>query len=376
MLRAGTADYRFAVLDFAVSHSLREFHVAKTASRPFDRRLWKAADQIHDRLKSADTFSKSLLDATYTERCWEESRRKLEIARNRRWWGALKELREEAWNVLGDLIGELETGRRMLDPDARQPVISSTQEIYRDCAALKDEFFEIKCDLRDQTLSVTTEPITLEETELGAFEIRLSYSSADRDLSYEVIAVDPNPSTKSDEITHPHVESNCLCAGDGRVAIKHALQQGRLLDFFLVVRQVLDSYNPSSAYAELDKWYGQSCPDCGAEACDDDLCTCEDCETRVCGDCSRYCAQCSVNLCGECCSHCENCQESTCRHCLTNCSACKTFICKGCLENDDDTICPECLKEKEEAASSPETAVGADGAVVHAVCVGQTAVPA
>ncbi len=377
LLRAGAADDRFAAPSFLFSYSQSGNHVVKNAARSFDRSLWKAAGQIHDRLKTQEPFPNSLPEAKYSWLRWQQFHREMEIARGRGWPGAMKHLRESACQTLQELIALLEADRNLLDPDRRRPVVWSTAEIYRECLALKDEFSEIECDLRTKTLSAVTESITLEEVELGAFEIRLSWSSVDPGLSYEVIAVDPHPCANSDEVTHPHVESNVLCAGDGRYAIKSALEQGRLFDFFLVVRQVLDTYNPGSAYVELASWYGQTCPDCGADVCDDDLYTCEDCETSICGDCFRVCMQCDIHLCGDCGTHCASCQEPTCRHCLTNCSECKAFICKGCLNNENDKTCKECLEKREEETSAPpETEAEADSADVHAVCVGQTVVPA
>ncbi len=41
-----------------------------------------------------------------------------------------------------------------------------------------------------------------------------------------------------------------------------ALTEGRLLDFFMIVRQVLQTYSPDSPYVSLDDWYGRQCSDC------------------------------------------------------------------------------------------------------------------
>ena len=130
---------------------------------------------------------------------------------------------------------------------------------------------------------MTTEPIVFDDFYLGPFEIRLSFHDACDTLSYEVLACDPCPAATSDEVTHPHVEANQLCEGDGRPMIRQALQQGNLADFFLIVRQILATYNSASAYVQLDQWAGRDCPDCGYSMNEDELICCSDCETDVCG---------------------------------------------------------------------------------------------
>jgi hypothetical protein len=64
-------------------------------------------------------------------------------------------------------------------------------------------------------------------------------------------------------VTHPHVCNGQLCEGDGAAPIKAALGSGRLLDFFVLVGQILETYNDASAHVTLDNWEGRSCNDCG-----------------------------------------------------------------------------------------------------------------
>jgi hypothetical protein len=68
-----------------------------------------------------------------------------------------------------------------------------------------------------------------------------------------VEAVDPNPATNDEEVTHPHVKSNGLCAGDATVPIQAALQDGRICDAMLLVNAVLQHYNPASPYVSLSR---------------------------------------------------------------------------------------------------------------------------
>jgi hypothetical protein len=77
--------------------------------------------------------------------------------------------------------------------------------------------------------------------------------------------------------THPHVREKLLCEGDGAASIRRALAEGRLLDFFTLVRQVLETYNPGSAYVELSRWNGVTCKDCGYIMPGDGYGTCDLC---------------------------------------------------------------------------------------------------
>ena len=45
-----------------------------------------------------------------------------------------------------------------------------------------------------------------------------------------------------------------LCEGDGRSAIRQALAQGRLLDFFMLVAGGLRTYNAESPFVALEIW--------------------------------------------------------------------------------------------------------------------------
>ena len=142
---------------------------------------------------------------------------------------------------------------------------------------------------------------------------------------YRVVARDPNPAARNDSVTHPHVQDEMLCEGDGRSAIRAALAQGRIFDFFLLVSQVLHTYARGSAYVEMDDWSGVSCSDCGTTMSPDDSYCCQRCGSELCGDCRRSCA---------------GCEESHCSGCLSQCPECEMDFCRGCLE-----VCPGCNAE-------------------------------
>ena len=47
-----------------------------------------------------------------------------------------------------------------------------------------------------------------------------------------------------------------LCEGEGSTAIHKAIAQGSHLDFFTLAKQILETYNPDSAYVALSRWNG------------------------------------------------------------------------------------------------------------------------
>jgi hypothetical protein len=345
-----------------------------TRTEQLRRPLWKAACEIHRKISDGpDWRSKAALPLASWQACREAFPR-LDKAVRRGWQGAVRELRRQTRDDFSYLIAACEAVRDAMDPGRDVPLRSSPADIYRDLLSLDDEFPEVSCVPQEKSLSVVTEPIELEDVYLGPFEIRLNWRRPE--LGYAVIARDPQPAGKASSVTHPHVQDERLCEGDGRLPICHALQQGRLADFFLIVRQILETYNSGSAYVELDQWFGQSCPECGGELYDDDSSCCETCGDSFCSACTRDCAACSAVGCGNCQQTCPECDEPVCSGCMTTCETCHDTLCKGCL--DDHKNCPACrAREGEECDEEAAPGDAGDaGAEVQPVCVGETAVSA
>ena len=173
------------------------------------------------------------------------------------------------------LHGELISIDRLLEPQRHELRSAWIIDIYADLVALDEEFAEVSFDRRGQTISVTTEPIELEGVYLGPFEIRLDWSdlAEGHPGNYRVIAVDANPAAANESVTHPHVQDEAVCEGEGRQPIRKALEQGRLLDFFVIVANLLRTYNSDSPYVSLSDWHGVECADCGTTVSDDDRLT-------------------------------------------------------------------------------------------------------
>ena len=223
-----------------------------------------------------------------------------------------------------------------------QSPLPTESEICKEVMALRKEFDEVGIDVQKSQLSVISEPIVLAGIDLGRFQIELDCGQTGRSAPYRVVALEPNPSAVNSSVTHPHVQDEQLCEGDGRTAIRAALDNGRLTDFFLIVNQLLCTYARGSAFVELSQWGGVPCHACGSTTDEDDRYYCEGCEETVCIDCSQSCNHCDCNLCAGCMDKCSLCERASCSSCMTACKACGVAACPECLEGG---ICTNCLEE-------------------------------
>jgi hypothetical protein len=237
---------------------------------------------------------------------------------------------------------------------------SSSRDILADLIALASEFDEVSISMERHCITVTTDVVVLEGVDLGRFAIVLNSHRLNERGAYEVEALDASPAAASDDTTHPHVQSNSLCEGEGKAAIRNALRDGRLYDFFVLVRQILHSYNSSSAYVQLSDWSGIQCPECGSTTAEDDSNLCEDCSTTTCIECTTRCNDCDYRYCSDCIRTCTGCDEDTCSSCRSVCSECGDAFCKGCLTHEICLLCHE--NETEE--TQPEAVVATQAPTV------------
>jgi hypothetical protein len=285
---------------------------------------------------------------------WAQCRsliRQIDLCDARNWAhaaGLLKDRLERALERCSDRLQEI---RRQASGFGRLAPLQSVREIFSDLAALSAEFEGVVIDASNQTLSVTTEPIVLEDIDLGPFEIRLHWDRIGERRPYEVVARRPNPAGESSDTTHPHIKGDQLCEGDGQVALAQALRTGRLLDFFQIVNRILDTYNSASAYVSLSQWDGSPCADCGAVVCEDDRFTCEECHDPICSDCMSSCVRCDAICCHSCSDCCRACEESICSRCRRPCSQCQRLLCCSCISEGGN--CEEC-QENHDAESFDE----------------------
>jgi hypothetical protein len=310
-----------------------------------DRLRLRVAMQIHERLSQEVRAASPLLPL-------EEWRRLLQVtsgiahASERGWNAAAAICRQERRRLLRQISERLAEIARIEEDWATRRPVQSPQEIIDDLEVLEKEFDDVALDLKQQKVSVTTDAIVLEGINLGRFRIELPWNELPNPI-YEVIAVDPHPAGPDSSKTHPHVGDNSLCEGDGRVPIAKALGGGRLLDFFVHVRQILETYNPGSAYVPLSRWNGSSCSDCGYVGDEDDSSCCDGCGSELCLDCSTSCSGCGRCCCNECRERCEICDEYLCSSCRRFCEDCDRTLCRGCRT---DGRCGSCHQNHQESS--------------------------
>ena len=201
----------------------------------FDRPLWRAAGRLLGRITSLHkTHYEIDLGPTLYEMCREQMRR-LDLATERHWRAAADRARWRLHSNLLLLQSRLAQSLTELSPGAAFQQIPTQQTIYEELLALRGEFEDFELDLRTNTLSVSTDEITLKGVYLGRFRIELAWNDLASPYPYRVIAETPNPSESRSGVTHPHVNDDVLCEGDAGPALRHALRTGRLSDFFQIV---------------------------------------------------------------------------------------------------------------------------------------------
>ncbi len=243
-----------------------------------------------------------------------------------------------------------------------------TRDFFADLRQLEAEFEGVEVRWNDKVLRVTTEAIELRGVQLGRFAIELSWEqSSHPGACFEVVALEPNPASGGQGITHPHVRDRTLCPGDAAGPLKRALRDGRIADAFVLIRSVLRTYNPSSPYAPLSEWEGSPCSECGTAVGDDDRYSCEGCDSDFCDGCSRSCIRCGSSRCSDCLDPCALCDRECCSGCLDTddaerslCNDCR-IACSGCSQSTPkdrlvNRLCPACRATPEDESDDDDPA--------------------
>lgn len=323
-------------------------------TEPRQRILLRAADRIHDEL---DWLAK-LPDVRLPEAGWQECGRllrQINKADLRGWDAASQRLRLRLEAALRSLESQVSGTACGLSPVVWQRDVLSQRQLYDELRALHDEFEDVEYDFKNKVLTVVTEPIVLEEIDLGSFEIRLEWDDLGEVSPYTIWAREPFRAGSNESVTHPHVQDEKLCEGDGHKAIAAALRQGRLFDFFTIVARILSTYNSGSAYVSLSDWIGEPCVDCGSNVSHDDLYRCDRCSESLCTECVVNCERCEDAFCGQCVARCSGCEELCCDRCLGKCPDCARRFCRECRYQDQK--CEECHAASQTQAQRPEPAL-------------------
>ena len=271
----------------------------------------------------------------------------LNLAVQRNWQASAKKIIGRINRNLNDFSYQLQRVQQTMNSETgKTPKLN---DIYAELCQIQQEYGQLKYDLKEQTLSIITDSISLDDIPFGPFEIRLRISDICQLYSsspYRVIALDPNPAGSDSCVTHPHVSNDILCEGDGHMPIRRALEDGRLCDFFTIIINILQTYNPDSPYVSLDDWEGVSCCDCGRSVSGDDSYYCEFCDNDYCSQCSTYCQRCDTTTCLGCAYECPDCEEPVCRNCIAVCKQCEGEFCKDCLT--EDGLCKSCDQDRKD----------------------------
>lgn len=306
---------------------------------------YRTAVDIMHALQDVRTPSQlSALDDS-VEQC-NRWRRRLAIASERNWQAAAIDSADRLRGSLDILRIRSEHAIEELKRTANTRIKPTTPSIFREIEGLRGAFEGVSIDRANQKLTVRTSSISLESVALGSFEIRLNWKNIKDSSPFDVIAVDPNCCAANDSVTHPHVQGDSLCEGEGADAIRRALDEGRLFDFFCIVDHVLRNYNAGSAYVQIENWNDINCESCGDSVESGEIFGCCNCETELCLDCSSCCESCCDRYCSECSSSCESCGNETCQTCLKSCDDCGESFCTSCLF---EGTCDDCITKQNEA---------------------------
>ena len=272
--------------------------------------------------------------------------RKMTIALAHEWLSAAEDCCHSADRLLGEIPYCVSRIQQLTE--APRKSVPTLAALVEDLDQLQQEFGSLEFDNKRGIISVTTEPVTLEDVDLGPFRIQLEIDKLGElyyASPYHVIALEPNPAATDQSVTHPHVNGERLCEGDGSPAIQAALEEGRLCDFFTIVRSILNTYCPDSPYVPLADWDGETCNECGYSMSSDNSYCCSSCENSVCEECSSFCRSCQETICLGCAAKCEVCEEPVCPRCArVKCTECQTVCCESCIA---DGLCPDCREERE-----------------------------
>ena len=320
----------------------------------YDKQLIQTAGDIQTQLRKQQNFydeESDRLSALVTvelERL-KNLQKNLETCRRRSWQAAGKQSTTRLLRIIRDFPPVLDGWERTIErAEVKLPTL---RELVEDLVQIQQEFGRLEINRTEATLSVFTDAIVLEEIYLGDFEIRLNWtalSCRSDSNALQVIALDPHPAAGNESVTHPHVSDDAVCLGDAAATVQNALTSGRLCDALLLVKSVLETYNPSSPYVALSKWSGTPCQDCGVSMDEEDGYYCEQCQHDFCSECVETFDCCDMSYCHSCKITCSDCEESCCPRCSYACSDCGEKVCGNCLKTCEacgNTCCTECMTE-------------------------------
>jgi hypothetical protein len=233
----------------------------------------------------------------------------------------------------------IDTQRRNKIIKQIQKMETSRADIMENLVALEKHYGTVKL-LNDHILEVTTKPIVLED-EFGHAvnfgEMKISYDVASVLRKIHVCPYGDGVYESDGDYFHPHVGSgNDVCLGAAEEPIANAHKRNALFDIFIIIEEVLKTYNSKSPYATLGNWNGIACDHCGSYTEIVNKCTI--CGDEVCNECATL----YMNSSGDYYTAC-----FTCAHEKQNrCSNKKTdgTLCNNMFNHKQQTECYACQR--------------------------------
>lgn len=222
--------------------------------------------------------------------------------------------------------------------------IMSLKDIYTELLSIKCRYKDVT--FKNNTLSLTTTNVTLQDIDLGRFQISIKFShikEGDLNQIIKAVALEPNPASSDSSTTHPHVQDDLICYGNIHSLVKQSLHCGNIENAVDLINELLHSYNDESPYVSLEDWEGVKCSNCGDSTSQEDYC--RGCDNTLCGDCLNCCDNCGRGFCSECINNCHNCDNYICENCESGCE-CGNSFCSSCLNECSGcsrSSCTNCL---------------------------------
>jgi hypothetical protein len=197
------------------------------------------------------------------------------------------------FNDIKELIRIIKKNKGIIERNNRRKEINKQvfdkKSVLKDMLALSHEFETFSFNKATKILYVTTKDIILNDghdnmINLGPFKI--SYKTDSTPLWVRAKAIEPVKHYTSNNF-HPHVQANGeICLGEGARALSMAHSRNAVFDVFLILKNLLNTYNPNSPYAKLETWMGRPCAHCG-NPMGRNKNLCHVCGDYVCQDCTK-----------------------------------------------------------------------------------------
>jgi len=191
--------------------------------------------------------------------------------------------------------------------------ITREQYILEELRGLNQEFDDLQVSI-DRIQVTTKSPVIFDSINFGKFRLSINFDYIDviAEAITPIYPVFQHPSLYScscdgyNLFPHPHIEDDSICLGNGENACDKALYDVRILDAFMIIQSVLNTYSPGTSYCFLEDYNTVICRTCWPD--------------RVSFDNAFRCLGCHEIVCGKHIAH------------ICNATNCHKVLCESCSE--------------------------------------------